>query len=234
MLETSAVEVARRPRYRRPANSERDRRRAKIEQRQDDLQHGLEAGAVVRQLQLRRDFAVVERHRCRGVGPQAETIPRPGDRKPTRAARNEIERRVGRARSLRRQRRDHVAVRLAGAGHKRFFGGDMDSGGVSLRSRHRRPEMAARSGLTERKRRQMPAGGDLFECRRDRGVLAGRGDRRRGADMHQINHRHRRVRFGERADDRGERARPKRSAAHFGRQHDAQKPGGTKRLYRVR
>ena len=53
MLETSAVEMARRPRYRRPANSERNRRRAKIEQRQNDLQHGLEAGAVVRELQTR-------------------------------------------------------------------------------------------------------------------------------------------------------------------------------------
>ena len=40
------------PRHRRPANSERDRRRAKIEQRQNHLQHGLEARAVVRQLRL--------------------------------------------------------------------------------------------------------------------------------------------------------------------------------------
>src|SRR6516225_2836169 len=69
--------------------------------------------------------------------------------------------------------------------------------------------MAARSRLTKSKRRQMTPGGDLFQGRRDGGTIARRCDRRGGADVHEIDHRYRRVRFGERGDDRRERARTK-------------------------
>ena len=58
MLESSAVEMGRRARHRCAANTERDGRRPKIEQRQHDLQHGLKARAVVGQLELGRNFAI--------------------------------------------------------------------------------------------------------------------------------------------------------------------------------
>ena len=100
MLESSALEMGGCGRHRRAANAERDGRRPKIEQRQHDLQHGLKARAVVGQLELGRNLAILEGHRRGGVGPQPKAVPGARDRKSACARGNEIERRVGRARAL--------------------------------------------------------------------------------------------------------------------------------------
>ena len=59
---------------------ERHRRCPQIEQRQHHLQHGLKAGAVVGELELRRYLAVLQRHRRGGVGTQPQTVPGARDR----------------------------------------------------------------------------------------------------------------------------------------------------------
>src|SRR5262249_2978193 len=82
MLESSALEMRRRARHRSAANSERDGRRPKIEQRQHDLEHGLEAGSIVGQLRLGRNFTIVKGHRRGGVSPQTKTVPRARYREP--------------------------------------------------------------------------------------------------------------------------------------------------------
>src|SRR6266851_8487275 len=91
MLEPGALEMRCRPRDRRTAETQRHGRRPEIEQREDHLQHRREARAVVRQLEPRRNLAILKRYRRGGVGAQPQTVPRAGNRQPARACRNEVE-----------------------------------------------------------------------------------------------------------------------------------------------
>ena len=118
---------------------------------------------------------------------------------------------------------------MTGARHPRFLGREVHAGAVALRSRDRRPEVAARSGFAECQGGQMPSGRNVLQRLRDRGTRTGRRDRRGGADVHQIDHRDGRVRFGERCDDGRKGPRSQRRAADVGGQHDPQQSGRTER-----
>src|SRR6266700_6903536 len=93
MLETSALEMSCSPRHRRPAKTKRDRRCSEVEQWEHDLQHRLEAGAVVGQLETGCDLAILEDHRRGSVGTHPETIPWARDGESGRTADDKIKRR---------------------------------------------------------------------------------------------------------------------------------------------
>src|SRR5258705_9546599 len=117
MLEASAVEMSRGPRHRGPAKTQRDRRCSEVEQRKHHLQHRLEAGAVVGQLETRLDLAILEDHRRGSVGAHPETIPWAGDRQSGRAACDKIKGRIRWTPAFRSQCRDDIALRVTGARH---------------------------------------------------------------------------------------------------------------------
>ena len=208
-------------------------RRSQIEQRQHHLQHRLEAPAVFRQLTVGRDLAVLERHRRGGVGAQPEPIPRACDGQASDAGRKEIERRIRGAGPFGSERGHDIALGMAGAGHPRFLGGDMYPRRIPACARDRCPEMAAGSPLAERKSRKMPAGSDLLQDRRDGGSRASRNDRRGGARVHEIDHRDRRIRLGERRHHRRETSRSKRRPADLRGKHQSEEPGSSEGGHRL-
>ena len=76
----------------------------------------------------------------------------------------------------------------------------------------------------------MPAGSDLSQYRLDGGARRSGGDRRDGADVHQIDHRDRCVGFSKRRGDGREAARSETRPAEFGRQHQPEQPGPPERV----
>jgi len=68
MFEASAIEMCCCPRHRGPAKTQCDRRCSEVKQWKHDLQHRLEAAAVVGELETGFDFAVIEHHGRGGVG----------------------------------------------------------------------------------------------------------------------------------------------------------------------
>jgi hypothetical protein len=68
--------------------------------------------------------------------------------------------------------------------------------------------MAARSSLAEGKGRQVAAGGNVVQRPRDGCIRPGGGDRGRGGDVHEIDHRDRSVCLGK---ERGDRRKGPRS-----------------------
>ncbi len=134
--------------------------------------------------------------------------------RPASPREHEVDRAFDRRRRAGCERRDHVAVGLPGGGHERLACVQADGAGprVSIgRAAHRRPEMAARSGLTESERGQVPPGG-RFAKERLRLVRRGRVTGH-AAQVHQVDHRRRRAALRHRVENRGHRAQTLAEAA---------------------
>ena len=80
----------------------------------------------------------------------------------------------------------------------------------------------------------MPAGGDLLQRLRTGGVWSSRSDRRGGTDVHEIDHRDGRVRFGECGGDGRERAWSEPRTADLTRQHQSEQPRPPERVDSIR
>ena len=134
------------------------------------------------------DRHALERHGRARVAAKTQAAPRACRRDPGIILEHEIDRAFERLRRAGGQRRGHVAVGVSGGGHERFLRRDLHGAVAGGRlAADRRPEVAARSGLAERQRRQVSSRGRGLE---QRGRLAGRrgvaGD---AAHVHQVDHR---------------------------------------------
>ena len=74
---------------------------------------------------------------------QAEPVPGAAHAQAGRVARDEVEGAVGRLLPGGAARRDHIAVRVAGAGHKGFFGRQVVPVALDAGAADRGPEVAA-------------------------------------------------------------------------------------------
>src|ERR1700758_3965824 len=97
MLKASGLEVSGCRCYGGSAKAQSDRRRSEVEQRKYNLQHRLEACAVVGQLEARLDLAILEYHRRGSVGAHSEAIPWARDRQSWCATGEKVKGRIRRA-----------------------------------------------------------------------------------------------------------------------------------------
>src|SRR5262249_2605198 len=89
----------------------------------------------------------------------------------------------------------------------------------------RRPKRTARARPTEGEGGQMLAGSNLFQDLRNGGAWSGRGDRRDGAGMHQVDHGNGCIRLGKCRGDGRECPWPETHTAVLDRQRQPKKPG---------
>src|ERR1700733_1223522 len=149
MLEFRAFEVGDRSGNCGTTQSQGHRCRPQIKQRKHNVEHGRKPSAIVGELKVRRDLAVVQCNGRRSVGPKPKTIPRPRHFKAACVRWNKIQGRIGGTLSLRGKRRNDITVRMTRASHPRLLGAYADAVTIPMCAGYRRPEMTARAGFTE-------------------------------------------------------------------------------------
>ncbi len=199
------------------AEAVRHRRGADGEPGQDHLQHRVGAVARLAHQIAPGDGEVLDAHRRRVVAAQAEPVEARLRADPGRVGARQVERRLQRRLRARLLRAGDVGVGEVGRGHPRLGGAGDEAVTLGDELRDRRPELRARALLRERQRRQVLAGGDLPQQSVAVAEPLGRGDRLRGGDVHDVDHRRRGAAARELLDDGAEGARPLGEPAELAR-----------------
>ena len=234
VLEFGRAEMADRRRDDGAAEPERHGGLSEIEHWKNGVEHRRKAAAVFREPHLGRHDTAVEEHRRRCIAAQSESVPCARHGQPVTSRQHEIERRIGRAGTCRRQCRGDVALGVPGARHERLARTKPYAAPIqTLGARYRCPEVAARSRLAERERRQMRAARHRLQHVLERRGPRSGGHTRRRDRVHEEHHGNGRIHLRERSDHVGDCARPQRCAADVRGQQQAEQSRAAQRLHGV-